>query len=92
MTVTQMYTGPIRIDPLAGHDPTWRPDHDQEPIYLEVLAELGPPGMLTGPGPIVGEIVTEGLPLGGSGQLDPQLEPVSVTVIATPDAVMGDVS
>jgi hypothetical protein len=42
-------TGPIRIDALTGHVPTWRPDHGEEPIYLGVVADLGPPGLLVGP-------------------------------------------
>ena len=43
------FTGPIRIDALAGHAPTWRPDHGSAPIYGQLVAELGPPGRLVGP-------------------------------------------
>ena len=46
-------TGPIRIDALAGHEPRWRPDHGEEPIYRQLVAELGPPGLLAGPGTLI---------------------------------------
>lgn len=39
---------------LTGPIPTWRPGfRDEEPIYREVLADLGPPGLLAGPGDIL---------------------------------------
>lgn len=57
------FTGEIRIDPFAGHAPTWRPDHGEEPIYLQLVAELGPPGLLAGPAVtlpgLLAEAVTE---------------------------------
>lgn len=46
-------TGPVRIDALAGHEPRWRHDHGDAPIYDSMIAELGPPGMLAGPAPII---------------------------------------
>lgn len=41
------------IDPLSGAVPTWR--LDEEPIYLEVVRDLGRPGQLLGPAP--GDVV-----------------------------------
>jgi hypothetical protein len=37
------------IDPLDGEKPTWR--LGEEPIYLEVVRDLGLPGSLMGPAP-----------------------------------------
>lgn len=56
------FTGPIRIDALAGHAPTWRPDHGDAPIYDTLVAEMGPPGLLAGPARQVlqGELVPSG--------------------------------
>lgn len=58
---TPWFTGPIRIDALVGHAPTWRPDYGSEPIYAQLVAEKGPPGLLVGPGRdrelLVGEVV-----------------------------------
>jgi len=45
------------IDPLSGAVPTWRPS--EEPIYLEVVRDLGIPGSLLGPAPsgvVAGEL------------------------------------
>lgn len=42
-------TGPLRIDALAGHSPRWRPDATECPLYDELVAEMGPPGLLVGP-------------------------------------------
>lgn len=59
---TPWFTGPIRIDALVGHAPTWRPDHGAEPIYAQLVAENGPPGMLIGPAEretLVGELAEQ---------------------------------
>lgn len=60
---TPWFTGPIRIDALEGHAPTWRPDHGDDPIYQGLVAEWGPPGLLVGPalsGTIVGTLASSG--------------------------------
>ncbi len=57
----------VKLDELTGAVPTWR--MDEEPIYLEVVRDLGVPGTLTGPAPgdvVVGEVLppTEAMDLG----------------------------
>ena len=51
-------TGPVRIDAFAGHEPRWRPDHGENPIYDQMIADYGPPGLLAGPAPTVRAEVT----------------------------------
>lgn len=51
--LAEPFTGPIRIDALAGHAPRWRPDADEAPIYAQLVGEVGPPGMLAGPGQLI---------------------------------------
>lgn len=49
------------IDPLTGAVPSWR--LDEEPIYLEVVRDLGIPGYLLGPAPssvVAGKVVDPG--------------------------------
>lgn len=51
-------TGALLIDELSGELPTWR--MDEEPIYLEVVRDLGVPGTLEGPAPgpvVAGEVL-----------------------------------
>jgi hypothetical protein len=53
-------TGPLRIDGLVGHAPRWREDAADCPMYDALVAELGPPGLLVGPGrTVLAEAVPE---------------------------------
>jgi hypothetical protein len=70
-------TGPIRIDALTGHAPTWRPDALDAPIYDQLVSELGPPGMLAGPGQL--------LPADTAELLRAYLDEVDVVVDAITD-------
>lgn len=53
---------PGLVDPLFGPVPTWR--LDDEPIYREVIRDLGIPGRLEGrpPGDVIGGEVVDGPP------------------------------
>lgn len=42
---------PRLTDPLFGAMPSWRAH--EEPIYLEMVADFGPPGLDVGPGEIL---------------------------------------
>lgn len=45
----------LLVDPLTGVVPTWR--LDEEPIYLEVIRDLGVPGLADPAGPVVSGVV-----------------------------------
>lgn len=54
-----MHTLFTKPSELTGPAPTWRPGFTSEdPIYRSVVADLGIPGQLTGPGRVVpGEVL-----------------------------------
>lgn len=57
-------TGARLIDPLTGPRSTTGYQDEPTPIYDELIAELGIPGMLAGPGPLVpGVVETPTLPI-----------------------------
>lgn len=60
MTTNPLFTAaiPALTDDLAGAVPSWR--LGAEPIYLDVVRDLGVPGTLEGPAPaevVAGEVV-----------------------------------
>lgn len=72
----------LLVDPLTGVVPTWR--LDEEPIYLEVIRDLGVPGLADPAGPVVvGDLLTSSGDEHPIGVVDEPSDPVENH--ATPD-------